>query len=82
MSYRDSVSYQIYVMNADGSAPTRLTHTSSHEFDPSWSSDGGRIVFSSARDGYQQIYVMNADGSAQTPLTTGTAAKRMPRWRP
>ena len=36
---------------------------------PSWSPDGGRILFTSGRDGNNEIYVMNADGSGQRTLS-------------
>ncbi len=61
---------QIFVVNADGSGGTQLTQTTSNELFPSWSRDGLKIVFSSARDGGDfQLYTMNADGSNQTRLT-------------
>ena len=37
--------------------------------DASWSPNGGRITFSSGRDGDFEIYVMNADGSGVVQLT-------------
>jgi Tol biopolymer transport system component len=43
---------------------------------------GGRIVFTSARDGNDEIYVMNADGSGQTRLTTNAASDAHPAWSP
>ena len=52
-------------MNADGSNQIRLTNNSFDDASPSWSPDGGQLVFSSQRDGdyASQIYTMNADGS-------------------
>ena len=44
----DVIPVQIYVMNADGSAPRLLTSTPNAvyaESDPSWSADGTRVVF-------------------------------------
>ncbi|MEO7198174.1 MAG: hypothetical protein ABIZ50_06840, partial [Solirubrobacterales bacterium] len=35
----------IYVMNADGSAQTRLTHNPASEYEPAFSPDGQRIAF-------------------------------------
>jgi hypothetical protein len=45
-SYRDK-HYAIYVMNADGSQPTRLTWTQGDDFFPAWSPDGKMIAFAS-----------------------------------
>src|SRR2546425_746704 len=37
--------YEIYVMNADGSNQTRLTHESLPDVAPAWSPDGAKIVY-------------------------------------
>jgi Tol biopolymer transport system component len=73
---------EIYSMNTDGSAQTRLTVNSAFEGDPAWSPDGTKLVFVSTRDGNEEIYVMNADGSNQTRLTTNAASDRTPVWSP
>lgn len=67
-SYRDG-NPEIYVMNADGSAPTRLTNDPSRDDAPTWSPDGTRIAFVSNRDGLSGIYVMRPDGSGITKVT-------------
>ena len=38
---------------------------------PSWSPDGGQIIFASERSGDRGIYVMNSDGTGQTKLFSG-----------
>jgi len=73
---------EIYIMNADGSNPTRLTDNPAHDWYPSMSPDGQRIAFVSARDGNMELYTMNADGSNQTRLTDNPAIERFPRWSP
>lgn len=68
----------IWVMNADGSNPTRLTNDTNNDDMPSWSSDGTQIVFSSSRSTLNdngesldpEIFVMNVDGSNLTPITS------------
>ena len=61
--------YQIYVMNPDGTLPTRLTNNSAIDDFPDISPDGNQIAFQSDRSGSPEIYLMNADGSSQTRLT-------------
>ena len=74
--------YEIFVMNADGTAQTQLTHNFSDEFDPTWSSDGRQIGFTSFADGDGEIFVMNADGSGITQLTDNVFQDFGPIWSP
>jgi Tol biopolymer transport system component len=71
----------IYVTSPNGSAPRRLTKDG-HSERPQWSPDGGKIAFSSRRDGNQEIYVMSADGSGQTNLTNHPADDSHAAWSP
>ena len=73
---------EIYVMNADGTAVTRLTNSTADEGYPSWSPDGKRIAFM-RRTGRTELFTMNADGSDQKPLLTVDKGDAIdPRWSP
>ena len=73
---------EIYVMDADGNNQIRLTNHPEHDYQPSWSPDGGRIAFVSERNGgNKQIYVMDSNGKNVKRLTNG-ASDRHPAWSP
>jgi Tol biopolymer transport system component len=80
-SLRDG-NLEIYVMNADGTSPTRLTFNPAVDANPAWSPDRTKIAFTSLRDGNLEIYVMNADGSNQTKLTSNPAIDDDSAWSP
>lgn len=63
-SNRDGT-YDIYVVDVDGSGLTRLTDGPSGDFSPRWSPDGKRIAFS--RGG--SLMVMDSDGGNARQIT-------------
>jgi TolB protein len=73
----------IYVMDAEGLDPDRITDGGSPRFGPdtgpAWSPDGTRIAF--AR-GEADIYVANADGTNVVRLTDGPVMENEPSWSP
>ncbi len=83
----DSVfTYEIYVMNVDGSGETRLTANALLESNPTFSPDGSRIVYcrydTVGLGNVSEIYVMNADGARQTRLTDDSAYDFSPSFSP
>ena len=71
--------YDIYTMNADGSALANVTNsTTSQDLWPAWSPDGSKIAFE--RQG--EIFVMSPDGTGQTSLTAGSGPSSGPAWSP
>ena len=81
VSHRDG-NHEIYVMDAGGKNPRRLTNNPDYDGGPSWSSDGKRIVFTSKRDGNSEIYVMDADGGNPQNLTNDPNGDSSPSWSP
>ena len=52
---------EIYLMNADGSEPQRLTHHEATDTMPAFSAAGDRVVFTSLRDGNFELYTIALD---------------------
>jgi TolB protein len=72
----------VWVANADGSSPRRLTSGASQETAPCWSPTGQEIAFTSDRTGSPQIYLMDADGLNVRRLTTVGSYNDAPAWNP
>ncbi len=78
---------ELYVMNADGTSPVRLTTTSGvtngmSEF-PAWSPDGKRIAFIRVLDDApRHVWIVNADGTGLHQLFTGTSVEQSVAWSP
>lgn len=79
---RDGNQHDVWVMEPDGSSPTRLTTSLAYDDQPKWSPDSSKIVFMSGRDGNFEIYTMNPDGSAQTRITNNILGDGFPAWSP
>jgi hypothetical protein len=73
--------WDIYVANADGTDPVRLT-TDRVDHSPTWSPDGTKIAYVYGYGGDQQIRVMNADGSGVQELTSDHGFHSSPAWSP
>lgn len=77
--------FEIWVMNADGSNPVRLTNNSVNDADPAISPNDMLIAFVSAvgDPGNWQLFIMNADGSGPVNISAEPSASfNQPDWRP
>jgi TolB protein len=67
-SGRGGSNWEIWVMDATGANPRRLTDNKNNDGLPTWSPDGKSIAYVSDAGGVWAIWVMNADGSNQRKL--------------
>lgn len=74
--------FDIYSMNLDTRAETRLTSAASSELYPAVSPDGTRIAYMSDADGDYDIFVMDIDGRNARRLTDNAVSDRTPAWSP
>lgn len=70
--------YDIYVMQADGSAVTRLTDHPAPDQDPAWAADGKSLFFTSERNGRGEIYRVWLDSRKVDRVTSGLSRAIMP----
>jgi Tol biopolymer transport system component len=105
LSYRDRESVpgfdepegtdEVYVANADGSDPQRVTHTPKmQESEPSWDPSGNRLAFLRSRGGmlgflFSEVVESNVDGSCthvvaklEPRLDGGEGTVTSPSWLP
>jgi serine/threonine protein kinase/Tol biopolymer transport system component len=75
----------LYVVNADGTNLVALPTVPGGDSEPAWSPDGGRIAFTSLRDGRPLIYVLNLVDQSVTRMTDASVdfdSARQPAWSP
>ncbi|MGH7468225.1 MAG: hypothetical protein ACRENP_09590 [Longimicrobiales bacterium] len=82
LAYDEGNFGDLWTINANGAAPSRLLPQPPAARQPRWSPDGRKIAFTSVRDGNMEIYVVDADGSNLTRLTNKPAASHSPAWSP
>ena len=72
---------EIWVYDADGSNPVRLTSfESGFSGSPRWSPDGRTIAFDSSNLGNWDVYVVGLQGGGPVRLTTSPAMDEVPSW--
>jgi hypothetical protein len=74
--------FQIAMMNADGTGQPIFLTSGSSNVEPAWSPDGKYIAFISDRGGSAEIYLMNSDGSGSPTQLTFSSPYPIayPRW--
>src|SRR5207247_39313 len=70
---------ELWIMNANGTSPTRLTTNMAIDSGGVWSSTN-RIAFASRRDGNLEIYAVDPNGANLTRLTNNTTPDINPDW--
>ena len=82
-STRDGT-FDVVVMNADGTNQTKLTSDENNDIDPVWSPNGQRIAFNRFPADWSgcEVYLMNADGTGITQLTHGGGCEFGGIWSP
>jgi TolB protein len=78
----DGDTTDIWVMQADGAHPTKLTSNGANNTDPVWSPDGRTIAFVSSKNGNKDIWLMNADGTGQRKVYTSNLYANSPSFSP
>lgn len=73
--------FDIYVMNADGSNVVRVT-TGMNASTVAWSPDGTHLAFTNDVGYNWEIYIVEVDGTGLTRLTNDPAADFGPSWSP
>jgi Tol biopolymer transport system component len=63
-------SFDLYMANADGTNKKQLTNVDGYDAEGTWCHKGGKIIFTSVRDGDLDLYSMNEDGTNVQRLTS------------
>ena len=74
--------FEIYVMQADGARPRRLTESAGMDMRSAWSPDGRQIAFTSMGDGNYENYANGADGSAHPAGNESSERDDFAQWHP
>lgn len=79
---RSGTLFDIYVMDISTNKEYQLTKNSGSNENPSFSTDGRRIIFCSNRTGRYELFSMYADGTDQKPISSIAKESTNPVWSP
>jgi hypothetical protein len=77
-----SGSFDLYVMDADGGAPRRVTTDAGDEYEPAWTPDGTRLVYTMGSGSRGQIAIIEVDGTGARVLTSAPRGNQSPAVAP
>ena len=73
----------LFMLPIEGGEATQLTSGMAFDAQPRFSPDGGRIAFTSDRDGGQNIWTIGVDGTDPSQVSRGEANRaEAPEWAP
>jgi Ca2+-binding RTX toxin-like protein len=72
----------LYLVDADRSHRTELTHGPNWDWHPTWSPDGKAIAFSRSREAGADIYSIEIATGIETRLTSDDGGSYSPAWSP
>jgi Tol biopolymer transport system component len=75
---RQSGNSDLWISDAPGTYPRRLSFDPGNDIFPIWSPDGTRVAWGSNRDGVYHVYEKSASGSGQDRLLFHTALYKFP----
>lgn len=78
----DGSAHDIWLVQADGTYPLKLTVNGAENGHPTWSPDGRKIAFESDKDGTRDIWIMNADGTQQIKVLSSSGVDNTPKFSP
>jgi TolB protein len=73
---------EIYLLDARGESPLRLTSNRAIDTSPAWSPTGRELAFTSDRDGSPQVYLMDREGGNVRRLVYELGYTDSPAWSP
>jgi Tol biopolymer transport system component len=68
----------IWVIDIARGVPSRITHDAANDWSPSWSGDGSRLLFASARRGGNDIYQKSSSGVGNDELVYESNKNEIP----